>query len=43
MLTKPKGKRAAREVPQRIPEVLDVRMAAALLAVSADTVYKLFS
>jgi len=30
-------------VPTRIPEVLDVRMAAALLTVSPDTVYELFA
>ena len=38
-----KTKHKAPSVPQRIPEVLDVRMAAALLTVSPDTVYELFA
>jgi len=45
MPIKPK-QRANKKVsaaPQRIPEVLDVRGAAALLTVSTDTVYDLFS
>lgn len=36
-------RRAASSAPTRIPEVLDVRMAATLLTVSPDTVYQLFS
>jgi len=43
MPTKSKRKRSASMVPTRIPEVLDVRMAAALLTVSPDTVYELFA
>jgi excisionase family DNA binding protein len=42
MPTKPKRKRAVSRGPVRSPEVLDVQGAAALLTVSADTVYNLF-
>src|ERR1700731_5199161 len=43
MLTVPKRKKAKAEVPARAPDVLDVHGAAALLTVSADTVYDLFA
>jgi len=43
MPTKPKRKRATTTTPARSPEVLDVQGAAALLTVSADTVYDLFA
>lgn len=43
MPSKPKRKRSAPVIPPRVLEVLDVRMAAALLTVSADTVYELFA
>jgi len=43
MPTKPKRKGAIPTVPPRSPEVLDVQEAAALLTVSADTVYDLFA
>jgi excisionase family DNA binding protein len=44
MPTKPKPKRrASNPPPPRAPEVLDVQGAAALLTVSADTVYDLFA
>jgi len=43
MPTKPKHKRATMTTPARSPDVLDVQGAAALLTVSADTVYDLFA
>src|ERR1700676_5198260 len=43
MPTKPKHRRATRTTPARPAEVLDVQGAAALLTVSADTVYDLFA
>jgi excisionase family DNA binding protein len=43
MPTKPKPKRRASNPPPRSAEVLDVQGAAALLTVSADTVYDLFA
>src|ERR1700730_13659740 len=43
MQTSPKRKKAKAEVPARAPDVLDVHGAAALLTVSADTVYDLFA
>jgi excisionase family DNA binding protein len=43
MPTKPKLKRRATSSPPRPTEVLDVQGAAALLTVSADTVYDLFA
>jgi excisionase family DNA binding protein len=43
MPTKHKRKRAIPTVPTRSPEVLDVQGTAALLTVSADTVYDLFA
>jgi excisionase family DNA binding protein len=43
MPTKPKPKRRATNPPPRPTEVLDVQGAAALLTVSADTVYDLFA
>jgi excisionase family DNA binding protein len=43
MPTKPKPKRRANNPPPRPTEVLDVQGAAALLNVSADTVYDLFA
>src|ERR1700730_1364792 len=43
MPTKPKPKRSAPKPPPRPTEVLDVQGAAALLTVSADTVYDLFA
>jgi excisionase family DNA binding protein len=43
MQTSPKRKKAKPEVPARAPDVLDVHGAAALLTVSADTVYDLFA
>jgi excisionase family DNA binding protein len=43
MPTKSKHSRATPIAPGRSPEVLDVRGAAALLTVSADTIYDLFS
>jgi excisionase family DNA binding protein len=42
MPAKIRKKRRTRIVPIRISEVLDVKMAAELLTVSADTVYDLF-
>jgi excisionase family DNA binding protein len=36
-------RKTATAAPLRTPEVLDVRMAAALLTVSPDTVYELFA
>jgi excisionase family DNA binding protein len=43
MARKPKPKRATPTYPARSPEILDVQGAAALLTVSADTVYDLFA
>jgi excisionase family DNA binding protein len=43
MPSKTKHKRATPTKPARSPEVLDVQGAAALLTVSADTVYDLFA
>src|SRR6202045_3737508 len=43
MPTKPKPKRRSSNPPPRPTEVLDVQGAAALLTVSADTVYDLFA
>jgi excisionase family DNA binding protein len=43
MPTKPKRKRASPIAIPRSPDVLDVQGAAALLTVSADTVYDLFA
>jgi excisionase family DNA binding protein len=43
MARKPKPKRATPTYQARSPEVLDVQGAAALLTVSADTVYDLFA
>jgi len=43
MPTRPKRSRSARVGLPRSPEVLDVQGAAALLTVSADTVYDLFA
>ena len=43
MPTKPKTRHTAAKPPLRSPEVLDVQGAAALLTVSADTVYDLFA
>ena len=43
MQTSPKRKKAKPEVPARAPDILDVHGAAALLTVSADTVYDLFA
>jgi excisionase family DNA binding protein len=43
MQTSPKRKKAKPEAPARAPDVLDVHGAAALLTVSADTVYDLFA
>jgi excisionase family DNA binding protein len=43
MPTNTKRKRAIPATPARSPEVLDVQGAAALLTVSADTVYDLFA
>jgi excisionase family DNA binding protein len=43
MQTIPKRKTAKPEAPARAPDVLDVHGAAALLTVSADTVYDLFA
>jgi excisionase family DNA binding protein len=43
MPSRSKQKRTAPIPPQRAPEVLDVQGAAALLTVSADTVYDLFA
>jgi excisionase family DNA binding protein len=42
MHTNTKRKQAVHKVPARSPDVLDVHGAAALLTVSADTVYDLF-
>jgi excisionase family DNA binding protein len=43
MPIKPKRKRATPTGPARSPDILDVQGAAALLTVSADTVYDLFA
>jgi excisionase family DNA binding protein len=43
MPSHPKQRRPANNLPPRAPEVLDVQGAAALLTVSADTVYDLFA
>ena len=43
MQNNPKQKRATQTPPARSPDVLDVHGAAALLTVSADTVYDLFA
>jgi excisionase family DNA binding protein len=43
MPTRTKRKRTKPEVPARFSDILDVQGAAALLTVSADTVYDLFA